>query len=104
MGGGKMASTSKFTERAQQALLEAQRETESRRISQFEPISVLVALLNQSDGVVPQVLRNLGVDPATILQQATAEFDNLPKLSYAAQPAPSNSLRKVLLNAEDEAK
>jgi ATP-dependent Clp protease ATP-binding subunit ClpB len=99
-----MASTSKFTERAQQALLEAQQETESRRISQFEPISLLVALLNQTDGVVPQVLRNLGVDPATILKQAEAEFDNLPKLSYAAQPTPSNSLRNVLLKADDEAR
>ena len=99
-----MASTSKFTERAQQALLEAQQETESRRISQFEPISLLVALLKQSDGVVPQVLRNLGVDPATILKQAEAEFDNLPKLSYSAQPTPSNSLRNVLLKADDEAK
>lgn len=99
-----MASTSKFTERAQQALLEAQRETESRRISQFDPISLLVALLNQSDGVVPQVLRNLGVDPAAIQKQAQAEFDNLPKLSYAAQPTPSNSLRNVLLKADDEAK
>jgi ATP-dependent Clp protease ATP-binding subunit ClpB len=85
-------------------LLEAQQETESRRVSQFEPISLLVALLKQSDGVVPQVLRNLGVDPATILKQAEAEFDNLPKLSYAAQPTPSNSLRNVLLKADDEAK
>ncbi len=99
-----MASTSKFTERAQQALLEAQQETESQRISQFEPISLLVALLKQSDGVVPQVLRNLGVDPAAILKQAEAEFDNLPKLSYSAQPTPSNSLRNVLLKADDEAK
>src|SRR4051794_39884950 len=99
-----MASTGKFTERAQQALLEAQQETESRRISQFEPISLLVALLKQSDGVVPQVLRNLGVDPAAILKQAEAEFDNLPKLSYSAQPTPSNSLRNVLLKADDEAK
>src|SRR3954464_9432856 len=99
-----MASTSKFTERAQQELLEAQQEPESRRISQFEPISLLVALLNQTDGVVPQVLRNIGVDPAAILKQATAEFDTLPKLSYAAQPTPSNSLRNVLLKADDEAK
>ena len=35
---------------------------------------------------------------------SATEFEGLPKLSYAAQPAPSNSLRKVLQKAEDEAK
>src|SRR5215204_6169762 len=99
-----MASTTKFTEKAQEAILNAQRETESRNISQFEPIALLLALLDQSDGLVPETLRKLGIDPATVRRDVGAEFEGLPKLSYAAQPAPSNSLRKVLQKAEDEAK
>src|SRR5688500_12248604 len=99
-----MASTTKFTEKAQEAILNAQRETESRNISQFEPIALLLALLDQSDGLVPETLRKLGVDPATVRRDVATEFESLPKLSYAAQPAPSNNLRKVLQKAEDEAK
>jgi len=99
-----MASATKFTEKAQDAILNAQRETESRNISQFEPIALLLALLDQSDGLVPETLRKLGIDPATVRRDVAAEFEGLPKLSYAAQPAPSNSLRKVLQKAEDEAK
>src|ERR671912_2131937 len=98
-----MASTTKFTEKAQEAILNAQRETESRNISQFEPIALLLALLDQSDGLVPETLRKLGVDPAVVRRDAAREFEGLPKLSYAAQPPPSNSLRKVLQRAEDEA-
>jgi ATP-dependent Clp protease ATP-binding subunit ClpB len=99
-----MASTTKFTEKAQEAILTAQRETESRNISQFEPIALLLALLDQSDGLVPETLRKLGVDPAALRRDVAAEFEGLPKLSYAAQPTASNSLRKVLQTAEDEAK
>ena len=99
-----MASTTKLTEKAQEAILTAQRETESRNISQLEPVSLLLALVDQSDGVVPQVLKKLDVDPATVRRDAAAEVERLPRLSYAAQPAASNSLRKVLQKAEDEAK
>ncbi len=99
-----MASTTKFTEKAQEAIVAAQRETEEQNVSQFEPVALLVALLEQSDGLVPQILTKLGTDPRTLLAAATSEFNGLPKLSYAAQPVVSNSLRKVLQKAEDEAK
>jgi ATP-dependent Clp protease ATP-binding subunit ClpB len=99
-----MASTARFTEKAQEAIVGAQRETESRNIAQFEPIALLLALLDQSDGLVPQVLKRLGVDPAAVRAEVAAQVESLPKLSYAAQPAPSNSLRKALQSAEDEAK
>jgi ATP-dependent Clp protease ATP-binding subunit ClpB len=99
-----MASTTRFTEKAQEAIVNAQRETESRNISQFEPITLLLALLDQSDGLVPEVLRKLEVNPTTVRTAVAAEVDGLPKLSYSAQPVVSNSLRKVLQSAEDEAK
>jgi ATP-dependent Clp protease ATP-binding subunit ClpB len=99
-----MASTTKFTEKAQEAIVSGQRETELRNIAQYEPVSLLVALLDQTDGVVPQTLRKLEVDPSAVRADAAAEFDRLPKLSYAAQPTASNSLRKILQSAEDEAR
>jgi ATP-dependent Clp protease ATP-binding subunit ClpB len=99
-----MASTTRFTEKAQEAIVSAQRDTEAANVSQFEPVALLRALLNQSDGVVPQILRKLGADSAAVAIAAESEFNGLPKLTYSAQPVPSNTLRKVLQKAEDEAK
>ncbi|TXH25867.1 MAG: AAA family ATPase, partial [Elusimicrobia bacterium] len=99
-----VSGTTKFTEKAQDAIVSAQRETEARNISQLESIALLVALLNQSDGLVPQILHKLQADVSQIKSQATAEFEGLPKLSYSAQPVVSSSLRKVLQKAEDEAR
>ena len=99
-----MASTTRFTEKAQEAIVSAQRETESANVSQFEPAALLAALLGQTDGVVPQIARRLGVDVPALESAVKADVDALPKLTYAAQPVPSNALRKVLQKAEDEAK
>ncbi len=45
-----MASNQRFTERAQEALVEAQRITQERRFSQLEPETILAALLNANAG------------------------------------------------------
>lgn len=99
-----MSGPTKFTEKAQEAIVSAQRDTESRSTSQFEPIALLLALLDQSDGLAPQIVKKLDVDPAAVRKQTAAEVDALPKVAYAAQPAVSSSLRKVLQNAEDQAR
>jgi ATP-dependent Clp protease ATP-binding subunit ClpB len=76
-----MASTTKFTEKAQEAIVAAQRETEERNISQFEPIALLLALLDQTDGLVPQSQQRLGVDVAAVRRDVAAVFDGQPKLA-----------------------
>ena len=73
-----MASNQRFTEKAQEAILTAQRETEARRLSQLEPEALLSGLLEQSDGVVPQVLLKLGIDPAAVRREVVAELDRAP--------------------------
>ncbi|MBN9012115.1 MAG: hypothetical protein J0H25_03500 [Rhizobiales bacterium] len=99
-----MASTQRFTEKAQTAIVRAQRETEERRLSQLEPEAILFALLSDSDGVPVQVLLKAGVDPATVLREAEAELARLPKLQYSAEPTMSSGARKVFEQAEREAK
>ena len=54
----------KFTEKAQEAVLGAQNLAESRSHAQIEPEHLLVALVEQHDGVVPALLRKLNLDPA----------------------------------------
>jgi ATP-dependent Clp protease ATP-binding subunit ClpB len=57
-----------FTTKAQQAVLDAQRLAESYNHSELEPAHLLLALLNQTDGVVPQVVSKRGVHIAHVIQ------------------------------------
>ncbi len=51
----------RFTERAQEAVLEAQEQARNRKDSQIEPEHLLLGLLEQREGVVPQIVRRLGL-------------------------------------------
>src|SRR5215218_10351739 len=99
-----MATNQRFTEKAQEALLQAQRQTDTLRLSQLEPEVILQALLSQSDGIATQVLHKAGIDPQQALKAITAEVERLPKLQYSAEASVSNSTRKLLENAENEAR
>ena len=54
----------RFTEKSQEALVAAQNLAERNGNSQVEPEHLLLALLEQSEGVVPQVLGKLNVPSA----------------------------------------
>ena len=60
--------------------------------------------MSQSDGIAPQVLLKAGVDPQQAIKAIAAEVERLPKLQYSAEASVSNSTRKLLENAEKEAK
>src|SRR5688500_3370205 len=94
----------RFTEKAQEALLSAQRETERRQNAQFEVDQLLHALVTQSDGAVPQVLHRSGIEPRVATQELERVLDAAPKLQYSAQPVLGATLRRVLERAEDEAR
>ena len=50
---------SRYTQKAQEAILAAQSLAEEHNHSQIEPDHLLLALLRQRDGVVPQVIIGL---------------------------------------------
>ena len=82
-----MASTTKFTEKAQEAILarsaKPNRAT-SRSSSRLRSSSL--CSISPTDSC-PRSCRKLEVDPAAVRRGCRAEFEGLPKLSYAAQPA-----------------
>ncbi|MGQ9675246.1 MAG: ATP-dependent chaperone ClpB [Chloroflexota bacterium] len=69
----------KFTEKAQEAIMAAQRAAEDQNHSQVDNEHLLFALLGQSDGVAAEVVRKLGKDPRQLLQQVEAEIQRMPK-------------------------
>ncbi len=74
-----MIRMDKFTEKAQEAILEAQSLAEQRGNTQIEPEHLFLALLNQSDGVVPQILGKIGVILRPIQQQLEQVLEGFPK-------------------------
>jgi ATP-dependent Clp protease ATP-binding subunit ClpB len=95
----------RFTIKSQEALQAAQRLADERRNPQTTPEHLLAVLLEQEEGVVPAVLRKLGVDPAAVRQGLGPALDALPKLSGQTNAEPaggSGDLVQVLRDAEKE--
>jgi len=98
-----MATNQNFTEKARQAIIVGQQLTQERNLAQYEPEALLVGLVDQADGIVPQILQRLNVDPAMVLREARALLDRAPKLQYSSEAVISGGLRKALQEAERQA-
>jgi len=96
-------NTNRFTEKSQEALVAAQTLAERNGHSQVEPEHLALALLEQHEGVVPQVLTRLDVAVGALAQQMRTELNRLSRVSgSAAQTGISPRLRMVLVRAHDE--
>ncbi|MGD9711320.1 MAG: Clp protease N-terminal domain-containing protein, partial [Thermomicrobiales bacterium] len=98
-----MAHTQGFTEKAQEAILTAQRKTRELRLAQFEPEVLLQALVNQQDGLVPQILQRLNIRPAEIDRQVIESLSRLPTLQYESEARVSPAMQTALDAAEKAA-
>jgi ATP-dependent Clp protease ATP-binding subunit ClpB len=94
----------KFTEKAQEAILEAQGLATQYNHSQIDPEHLLLSLLQQTDGVVPQIVQKLGGSPQTLQQRLESDLSARPKVyGSTAQVGLSRVLQEVLQVAEREA-
>jgi ATP-dependent Clp protease ATP-binding subunit ClpB len=93
----------KYTEKAQEAVLGAQRVAAEMSHAQIEPEHLLVTLVEQREGVVPEVLRKLSVDPAQMARAARELLTRLPQAYGGSEPSLSPRLRAVAQLAEAEA-
>ena len=96
--------TSKYTEKAQEAISVAQKLAEERNNTQLETEHLLLALVDQKDGVVPQILDKLGVDHTKVKRQLENELEKLAKASSPTQVYLSPRLKQVLDAAEKESR
>ena len=94
----------KFTEKAQEAVFSAQNLAEDKHNTQIEAEHLLSALVEQKDGVVPQVLEKLGVDQAALAHRLNAEIERLAKAYGPTQLYISPGFKQVIDAAQDEAK
>ena len=92
----------KFTIKAQEALQGTQDVAGRFGNQQLEPLHLLLALLEQSEGIVPAILERLGVTPSTVSQEAEKALERLPKVGGMADHYLSPALKEVLEQAAKE--
>src|SRR3954466_8110295 len=93
----------KYTEKAQEAILAAQQLADREGNPEIVPEHVLLTLSEQREGIVPEIVRKMNVDPAAIATAVRTELDKLPRAHGGSQPGLSARLRKVTDSAESEA-
>ena len=94
----------KLTQKAQEAMQQAQTVAEAGDSQVMFPLHLLISLADEHEGIVKPLLEKCGVQPAAIVAEARRLLANLPKTSggqpgfYVSQP-----LNEVLERAFDEA-
>jgi len=96
----------RLTQRSQEAVYSAQQLAEARNHSQIEPEHLLLALLDQPESLVEEILRKVGVDTGRLRQNLSDELEKMPKVYSAGGTGGiyvSPQLKRVLDQAWKEA-
>jgi ATP-dependent Clp protease ATP-binding subunit ClpB len=93
----------RFTVKAQEAVQAAQALAEREGHQQIEPEHLLIALLEQPDGVVPPLLGKLGARGDGVRRETEAELARYPKVTGGSGQYASPRLRAVFDGAWAEA-
>jgi ATP-dependent Clp protease ATP-binding subunit ClpB len=93
----------KFTVKAQEALQAAQSLAEQRGHQTLEPEHLLLALLQQREGVVTPLLGKLGTRPEMLQQQLESELARIPQVRGGTGQYLGERMRQVLDRAQREA-
>ena len=94
----------KFTVKSQQAVQQAQSRAAEFGNPEMQPVHLLLALIEDREGVIPAVLEKIGAAAERLEHDLHQIEDKLPRVSGAsAQPNPSANLNKALEQAFREA-
>ncbi|MEM0965784.1 MAG: ATP-dependent chaperone ClpB [Verrucomicrobiota bacterium] len=95
----------RFTEKAREAVVEAQALAREHQNSQIEPAHLLATLAHQENGIVPGLLNRLQITPHAIVLAANREIERLAKVSGSTgQAGIGTDLQAALTEAESVAK
>ena len=90
----------RLTQRSREALEQAQERAQQLEHPEVTPEHLLLALVDQSDGVVSPLLRQIEVDPEQVRSRLRADLESRPKQQGAA-PRISAELNDVLRDGWD---
>src|SRR5437899_388120 len=93
----------KYTEKAREAVATAIELAQQSNNPQLEPEHLLVALVEQREGIVPELLRKMNVDPAAVARAGRDLLKRLPQAYGGSQPGMSPRFNLVTDKAQVEA-
>jgi ATP-dependent Clp protease ATP-binding subunit ClpB len=94
----------KLTVKSQQAMAQAQSRAAELGNPEVQPVHLLLALIEDREGVIPSVLEKIGVPTERLEHELHSIEEKLPRVAGAAsQPNVSQALNKVLEQAFREA-
>ncbi|MEA3223377.1 MAG: ATP-dependent chaperone ClpB [Thermodesulfobacteriota bacterium] len=100
--------TNRLTQRSQEALQDAQTKAVRLGHVEIDGEHLLLALLDQPDGLVPRILAKMDIPVESFKAEVERELQKRPKVSGpGAEPGKvyiTQRLNKILVKAEDEAK
>ncbi len=105
-GKEKGMNLDKYTQKAREAVAEAQSLAVRHGNYEIDSAHLFLALVRQAEGIMPALLRKLGIPVETIRLRLEELVDSLPKVSGSAASrgaALSPGLSRLLAKAEDEA-
>ena len=90
----------KFTQKGQEALLEAQNLAQEYNHPAIEPEHLLKALIDQEGGVIPSVLKRIGTNQDLLAQDIEQALARMPRATGASVQV---GMSQALVNILDEA-
>jgi ATP-dependent Clp protease ATP-binding subunit ClpB len=100
-----MLKLDKFTVKGQEALVSAQSLAENHNHQRIEPVHILIALLEQQDGITEPLLQKLGINIDHLKADLEHELERLPQVTGpgAGEVRISSQTKKMFDAAWDEA-
>jgi ATP-dependent Clp protease ATP-binding subunit ClpB len=93
----------KYTEKAREAVAAAIELAQQSNNPQLEPEHLLIALAEQREGIVPELLRKMNQDPAAVAREARELAKKFPQAYGGSQPGMSPRMKSVTDQAQAEA-
>ena len=94
----------KYTQKAQEALASCQEIAVSEGHQQIDGEHLHLALMKQQDGLIPKLVKYMGVDAGGVTADLQKEMDKIPKVSgQGTSMYMSTRLQRLLIDAEKKA-
>jgi ATP-dependent Clp protease ATP-binding subunit ClpB len=93
----------KLTQKSQEALQDAQRIAREHSHQEMDGEHLLLALINQQESLVPELLARIGVPPAKLQPDLEKELARRHKIQGGGDPYAGRDLQKALDAAQAEA-
>ena len=93
----------KYTEKAREAVAAAIELAREHNNPQLEPEHLLVALIDQKEGIIPDLVRKMNADPAHLARAARELLSRIPSAYGGSEPGLSPRLNTVTTAAEAQA-